>query len=71
MKVIFGRQSQQPPSLFSGDAWINAAEYWAAGEGDLVISRFTVDQRFQVGHQWYRIDWTGEEWVVKPVEGSP
>jgi hypothetical protein len=75
MKVVFGRETSQLASLFAGQAWMGAAEFWAVNEGDLVIQQWRVDQRFRIGQQWYRVDWvdspTAErfgQWVITPLE---
>jgi len=80
MKVVFGRDEQDSPSLFAGHAWMDAAEEWAREQG-LHVRQWQVDQRFRAAERgtmlqgcWYRITWhDGEggqlgQWEVQPCE---
>jgi hypothetical protein len=76
MRVVFDRPNDEPESLFSGSAWMRAAEDWASELG-LSVWQWRVDQTFRVTRfgqpkstpgTWHRIQWTGKEWEVKPCQ---
>lgn len=56
IKVVFGRGEQTLPSLFAGQAWMDAAEAWAADRG-VKVAQWRVDQRFHCGDWWYAVAW--------------
>jgi hypothetical protein len=57
MRVVFGRRPEANPGLFSGQAWMDAAEAWAA-ELDQRVEQWRVDGQFLVGGVWYRVEWS-------------
>ena len=75
---VFGRDDETPPSLFAGQAWMDAAEAWALEQG-LHVRQWQVDQRFRAAEGgtmgcWYRITWRDGEggqlgrWEVLPCK---
>jgi hypothetical protein len=72
MRVVFGDQDDDNPGLFSGQAWIDAAETWARERG-VKVERWQVDQRFGAGGRLYRVAWRDGappqlgEWVISEV----
>jgi hypothetical protein len=80
MRVVFGRQPSEPPPLFGGQAWMDAADDWARVQG-LHIRQWRVNQQFRAAERgtlqegcWYAIAWRDGErgqlgtWKVSPCQ---
>jgi hypothetical protein len=72
VRVVFDRDRapEQAPGLFApGEAWLRAAQAWAAAQGQ-TVERWAIDQRVLVGGRWYAVAWNdkAEQWDFRPVE---
>ena len=73
MRVVWDRGREELPGLFSGQAWMDGAELWAAQRG-VPVAQWRVDQRLRCGDCWYAVAWREGErgqfgtWEIQPCK---